>query len=84
VPPRSDVGADPEWLNSTPYYNQQAVNWLKYGAFTPSNNYTTVSTAVAQSTGEVEASGASAQQALDDFTRRVTQVLGAANVATAP
>lgn len=84
VPPRNDVGADPVWLNSTPYYNQQAVNWLKYGTFTPSNNYTTVSTAVAQSTGEVEGSGASAQQALADFTRRVTQVLGSANVTTAP
>ena len=27
VPPRTDVGADPVWLNSTPYYNQQAANW---------------------------------------------------------
>jgi multiple sugar transport system substrate-binding protein len=84
VPPRNDVGADPKWLNSTPYYNAQAASWIKYGTFTPSVNYTAVSTSVGQSTGEIVSSGASAQQALSDFTRRVTQVLGADNVTTAP
>lgn len=84
VPPRTDVAKDPVWLNSTPYYNQQAANWITYSTFTPSNNYNAVAAAIAQSTGEIASSGASAQQALDDFTRRVTRVLGAANVTTAP
>ena len=84
VPPRTDVATDPVWLNSTPYYNQQAANWSKYGSFTPSSNYSTVETAVAESTGEIEASGASSQQALSDFTRRVTQVLGSTNVKSLP
>jgi multiple sugar transport system substrate-binding protein len=84
VPPRADVGADPKWLNSTPYYNQQAANWVKYGSFTPSNGYSTVEIAVGQSTGEIAAGGSSAQQGLSDFTRRVTQGLGAGNVTTAP
>jgi len=84
VPPRTDVASDPAWLNSTPYYNQQAANWSKYGTFTPSSNYPTIETAVAESTGEIEASGTSAQQALSDFSRRVTQVLGNDEVATTP
>ncbi len=84
VPPRTDVATDPVWLNSTPYYNAQAASWSKYGTFTPSSNYSTIETAVAESTGEIEASGTSGQQALSDFTRRVTQVLGNNYVATAP
>ncbi len=84
VPPRTDVAADPSWLASTPYYNAQAAAWVRYGTFTPSVNYTTVATAVGQSTGEIVASGISGQQALDEFTRRVTRVLGSANVTTAP
>jgi multiple sugar transport system substrate-binding protein len=84
VPPRTDVAKDPVWLNSTPYYNAQAADWSKYGTFTPSNNFATIETAVAESTGEVQASGVSPQQALSDFTRRTTQVLGSSNVATAP
>ncbi|MDB5074380.1 MAG: transporter substrate-binding protein [Chloroflexi bacterium] len=84
VPPRTDVANDAKWLASTPYYNQQAASWIKYGTFTPSFNYTTVATAVGQSTGEILASNTSGQQALADFTRRVTQVLGPANVTSAP
>jgi multiple sugar transport system substrate-binding protein len=83
VPPRTDVTADPKWLASTPYYNQQAAAWVKYGTFTPSINYSTVATAVGQSTGEILASHISGQQALAEFSRRVSQVLDPSAVTTA-
>jgi multiple sugar transport system substrate-binding protein len=84
VPPRTDVGADPTWVNSTPYFNAEAAAWLKYGQFTPSLNYTTIENAVAQSTGEILASGTSGQQALADFTRRVSLILDPSAITTAP
>jgi multiple sugar transport system substrate-binding protein len=83
VPPRTDVAQDPKWLASTPYYNQQAAAWVKYGTFTPAINYSTIATAVGQSTGEILASHISGQQALDEFTRRVSQVLDPSAVTTA-
>ncbi len=84
VPPRSDVAADPKWLNSTPYFNGVAASWMKYGTFTPSLNYTPVATALGQATGDIVASGMSGQQALAEFTRRVTGTLGSSNVVVLP
>lgn len=84
VPPRTDVAADPQWSSSTPYYNQVAASWVQYGTFTPALSYTPVATAIGQSTGDIVATGLSGQQALDEFTRRVSQTLGNAAVVTLP
>ena len=84
VPPRSDVGQDPVWQKSVPYYNAQAAGVLKYGTFTPAVNYTPFATCVGEATAGILAGSASANSAVGTLGSCASHAIGSSGVTTIP
>ncbi|AMQ20711.1 ABC transporter substrate-binding protein [Geobacillus sp. JS12] len=79
--PRTDVAQDPEVLNAPGSVTKEAASFIKFTHFRPGvDKYPAVSTAIQAAVEAVATGSLSPKEAMDQYAREVTRIVGSENV----